>query len=167
MNNTSILIIYEYNYWANAKIIATSALVTPEQFAAHNDSSYGSLRGTILHLLDAEKSWRLLCQHNQMTFDLKEADYPTLDAIVKEWRVEEKEMRAYIATLNDDALNGFIRYTLENGTKRERVLWHCLYHVVNHQTQHRAEAAAMLTAFGQSPGDFDFTLFLNEWGQRK
>jgi hypothetical protein len=27
---------------------------------------------------------------------------------------------------------------------------------------HRNEAAALLTGYGQSPGDFDFTMFLNE-----
>jgi hypothetical protein len=31
-----------------------------------------------------------------------------------------------------------------------------------HATQHRSEGAVLLTSYGQSPGDFDFTLFLNE-----
>ena len=30
--------------------------------------------------------------------------------------------------------------------------------------EHRAEAAAMLTSYSQSPGDLDFTVFLNETG---
>jgi hypothetical protein len=30
--------------------------------------------------------------------------------------------------------------------------------------QHRSEAAHMLTEYGQSPGDIDFTLFLREAG---
>jgi hypothetical protein len=28
--------------------------------------------------------------------------------------------------------------------------------------QHRSEAAALLTGYGQSPGEIDFTVFLNE-----
>ena len=34
--------------------------------------------------------------------------------------------------------------------------------VVNHGPQHRSEAAAILTGYGYSPGELDFTVFLNE-----
>lgn len=161
MNHKDILLIFDYNYWSNAKILDACAHVTPEQFVARNESSYGSLRGTMVHVLDGERSWRILCQTAKSTFDLNEADFPTLDALVSSWQPEERTMRAWLSSLDDDAMTGFVRYTLDNGTKRERVLWHCLYHVVNHGMQHRSEAAAQLSALGQSPGDFDFTFFLN------
>lgn len=78
------------------------------------------------------------------------------------WRAEEQAMQAFLGTLTDEHLNGPVRYTLESGTVRERILAHCLWHVVNHATQHRSEAAALLTHYGQSPGELDFTVFLNE-----
>jgi uncharacterized damage-inducible protein DinB len=43
-------------------------------------------------------------------------------------------------------------------------LWHAMAHLVNHGTQHKTEAAAMLTGFGHSPGDIDMIKYAMEVG---
>ncbi len=88
----------------------------------------------------------MLCQHQTITPDLAAADFPTLEALVVRWQEEEQAMRAYLASLTDADMSGFVRYTTSSGATRERVLWHCLLHIVNHGTQHRSESAAMLTS---------------------
>jgi uncharacterized damage-inducible protein DinB len=42
----------------------------------------------------------------------------------------------------------------------ELKVWQTILHVVTHGIQHRSESAAILTGYGQSPGDLDFDLFL-------
>jgi uncharacterized damage-inducible protein DinB len=163
MKLAEIKTLYEYNYWANHKLLTAAAGVTNDQFIASGSFPFGGLRGTLVHILDAEYGWGLLLQHGKFqTEELKEFDFPGLPELEKRWQSEERLMRAYLASLDDNALEGIIRYTADSGAKRERVLWHCLFHVVNHGTQHRSEAAAILTELGQSPGDVDFTVFLNE-----
>jgi uncharacterized damage-inducible protein DinB len=72
--------------------------------------------------------------------------------------MEQQELRAYLDTLTEATLNSTIRYVIP-GVIRERVVWHILLDVIIHATQHRSEAATLLTSYGQSPGDLDFTLF--------
>ena len=164
MNIQDIQLIYDYNYWANKKILAASAKVTQEQFLAPASFPYGGLRGTLLHILDAEWGWRMFLQNNDWSAsDLDQADFPILSAFQERWVKEEQEMRAYLASLRDEDMNIHRHYKTNNGEPRDRILWHCLLHVVNHGTQHRSEAAALLTDHGCSPGDVDFTVFLNEY----
>ena len=169
MNLQDIQILYEYNRWANQRILTTAEKVSTEQFAAPTAFSWGSLRGTLVHTLDTEYGWRMLCQHNLLSGfdDLTETDLPTLEVIQQRWAEEESEMQQYLDSLRDEDLTSIVRYTVPEGHHRERVLWHCLFHVVNHGMQHRSEAAAMLTDYGQSPGDLDFTVFLNERASRQ
>jgi uncharacterized damage-inducible protein DinB len=39
-------------------------------------------------------------------------------------------------------------------------VWQMLAHVINHGTQHRSEAAALLTTAGRSPGELDMIVYL-------
>lgn len=164
MNIQDILLIFDYNYWATQRILAACARISQAQFTAPTSHSYGSLRGTLVHGVEAEYAWRTLFQNQSLDGfgELSEEALPTLQALARRWDEEEQAMRAYLAGLTDADLTGLLRYTTDEGESRERVLWHCLFHVVNHGTQHRAEAAVILTDFGASPGDMDFTLFMNE-----
>lgn len=164
MNLPSILTLFAYNDWANHRILTAAARVTLDQFITPTAHNFGSLRGTLVHILDAEIAWRMLCQHNTLAyFDaLTEAAVPTLNVLQQLWQEQERAMRDYLTSLTDDDLNGYVRYTTSEGDKRERLLWHCLYHLINHGTQHRSEAAAILTGYGHSEDGLDFTQFLNE-----
>lgn len=173
MKLDDLKLMFEYNYWANRCILTQTANVTGEQYVAKTNFGIGwsSLRGTLVHLLDSEWQWRITCQGHYAAL-LTDAEYdateiheehiPTFAALTEQWTAEESAMRAYLDTLDDEKLNGILRYVISGNIVRERVLWHCLYHVVNHGMQHRSEAAALLTSYGHSPGDLDFTMFLNE-----
>jgi len=162
MNIQDIQLVYDYNYWASGKILAASTKVTPEQFLAPAEFPFGGLRGTLVHIVDAEYGWRGLFEENKFGEEIKAEEFPDLKSLAERFHMEEQAMRAYLNGLTDEDMEIHKKYTADNGEPRDRVLWHCLYHVVNHGSQHRSEAAALLTSFGSSPGDLDFTVFLNE-----
>jgi uncharacterized damage-inducible protein DinB len=163
MRQADITILYDYNYWANARVLSAARRVSPEHLAAPQGLSQGSLRGALAHTLGTEIVWRLRCQEGISPSALPtESEFPTLAVIEARWAEEERLMRAYLASLDDDALVATMPYKTTRGVPQENVLWHLLVHVVNHGTQFRAEAAVALTGYGQSPGDLDLLLFLRE-----
>ena len=172
MKIDEIKLLYDYNDWADARILAACARVSPEQYAAPNSYGRGGLRATMVHILDNIWQQRITLQGyyqeplaDEAAYDateLHEDAFPTLAMLRERWMIEQQEMRAYLDTLTEETLNGTIRYVIP-GAMREHVVWHILLDAfIIHATQHRSEAAALLTSYGQSPGDFDFTLFLNE-----
>lgn len=164
MNKEEVLTLYAYNYWANGKVLHAADQVSPEEYtAAVAGLSFGSLRGTLVHILVAENIWRRRCQeHVSPPALLKEAEFPTMAVLRQRWEEEESAMRAYLATLADSDLSGSLHYTNTRGQPFETPLWQILAHVVNHGTQFRSEAGVALTELGYSPGDTDLIFFLRE-----
>ncbi len=165
MHTHEIHNLFDYNYWANGKILAAVEGLTAEQYAATVPGlSYRSVRATLVHMLAAEQIWRRRCLAGESpTALLREADYPTLAALRRLWAEEEAAMRDGLARLTDERLAGPLEYRTTNGTPmREAQLWRLLVHLVNHGTQHRAEVAVALTAWGLSPGDVDLIVYLRE-----
>jgi len=161
MNISDIQLLFDYNDWANELMLSKAAELSPEQLTQPTSFSYGNLLETLIHTLDAEYVWRTICQNNKFMGRLVDkVTISTLEALTAQWKQEEQVMRAYLNGLTDADMDGIVRYEVPEGV-RERVLWHCLVHVVNHGTQHRSESAAMLTDFGHSPGDIDFSIYMN------
>ena len=162
MNKQDILILFQYNQWSTAKILNAAANVTQEQFLAPAPFPHGGLRGTLVHALFAEWIWRHRWEGVSPTVRLKPEDFPNFESLRARWMEEEKLLMAYVAGLTDERLHSKFRYTSTEGTPHERILWQAMAHLVNHGTQHKTEAAAILTGFGHSPGDIDLILYLIE-----
>jgi uncharacterized damage-inducible protein DinB len=163
MNKSDILTLYDYNYWATARVLQAAANLTPDQFTAPAGLSHGSVRGALVHTLGAEIVWRLRCAEGISLAALPtESEFPTVDVLHERWQDEEQKMRAYLNSLTDEALNRTVHYTTTKGVPFENVLWNLLVHVVNHGTQFRSEAAVALTSYGYSPGDLDLLLYFRE-----
>jgi uncharacterized damage-inducible protein DinB len=162
MKKDEVLTLYRYNAWTNARILNTAAKLTTEQFLAPAPFSHGGLRSTLVHALSAEWIWRNRWEGHSPISVLDFADFPTFEALFTRWQVEEKNLMTFVENVSEAALDTPLRYRTTGGQPFENILWHLMVHLVNHGTQHRSEAASMLTGFGCSPGDIDFIVFLRE-----
>lgn len=162
MNLEAITLLFDYNYWANGRILDATAGLTADQYAAPVPGlSMGSIRGTLVHTLAAEQIWRRRCLERVSPATLlREDDHPAFGSLRQLWQEEEAAMRAGLAVLPEAALIEPLAYRTTDGQPKEETLWKLLAHLVNHGTQHRAEAAVALTSFGYSPGDVDLIVYL-------
>ena len=154
MRQRELATLFDYMYWANRRILDTAARLTNAQFTLPSVIVGRDLRGTLVHTLDTEYSWRLRLQgrpEQEWEKALVLSDYRNVAALADHWSRDEAEMRAWVATLDDDALT-----RTPDGPKAKFPLWYYLLHMVTHSQQHRAESAQLLTQLGRSPGDLDF-----------
>jgi len=164
MNSETILLLFNYNYWATARILDAAKGLAEEQYTATVPGlGHGGVRRTLVHMLAAECLWRQRCLEGvSPTTLLQEADFPTLETLRERWTEEERLMRAGLARLTERTLAERIVYRTTGGRPMEDTLWQLLVHLVNHGTQHRAEVAMALTALGRSPGDLDLIIYLRQ-----
>lgn len=162
MNKQDIVLLYKYNQWANAKVLEAAAHITQDQFLTEASFPHGGLRGTLVHILFAEWIWRNRWQGESPTFRIKPDEFPTFASLQTRWMQEERSLMEFVERLTDERLETPFQYRTTRGEPHEQVLWKVMAHVVNHGTQHRAEAAALLTDFGCSPGDVDMIYFLGD-----
>ena len=163
MQKSDIQLLYAYNTWANRKIMAASAGVTPEEFSTPIGYSWGSLQAILVHNLTAELVWRTRLQGGDANSAFLEArDFATPAALIERWSVEAGLMDEFLDGLQEADLQKTIHYKNRRGQAFEQVCWQILVHVVNHGTQHRSEAAQILTSLNRSPGDLDLIMFLRE-----
>jgi uncharacterized damage-inducible protein DinB len=157
-----IATLYAYNSWATARILSCAGKLDATQLTAPTGFPHGSLRDLLLHMIRAEWIWRHSIQTGvRPQASLRAEDFPTVDKIVTRWKEEEQAMRDFLAGLTDADLAGEVTVTRGDGKLYTFALWKILMHVLLHGMQHRSEAAAILTSYGQSPGDLDFIHYVS------
>lgn len=159
MQIATVRTLFDFDAWATGRILDRVERLTPEQYDEQSGPGGQSVRQILAHMLIAQHLWRVRCETGLTELAIGPDDFPTVAAYRAGWETERQARDAYIATLDDAALAGPVRFE-RRGETFAYTLWHILYQLISHNTQHRAELAERLTAYGHSPGDLDFFLFV-------
>lgn len=151
MRGPEVQALFGYLYWIRDRVLAAAAQLPPDAFRSTGSVTSRDLRGTLVHELDVESSWRArLTGGTEVELDL--ARYPTVDALAEHWRRDEAEMRRWLSSLTDAALAA-----PPPGEREQRFpLWYYLVHVVSHGIQELEDAAVLLGPSGGSPRNVGF-----------
>ena len=155
-----------YNRWANARVYEAAAKLSDADYRADQGAFFKSIHGTLNHMLVADRIW--------MRRFTGEGDAPgKLDAILHEHfaslaaarRGEDERIVIWIDTLTEADLAGKFRYrTIVNPADIEQERSYALDHFFNHQTHHRGQVHALLTAIASEAPSLDLMVFQRERG---
>lgn len=164
-----------YNQWMNRKLYDAAAALPAERLHEHRGAFFGSVFGTLVHIVIADLIWFKRIGANRPDFAslrcLEDLPRPTsLDQHVCATLGELDAMRlkldaaiiAFCAEVQPAQLEEPFSWTSIKGVPSTKLLGDVLLHVFNHQTHHRGQATTLFSQLGIDVGATDILVLLPE-----
>jgi uncharacterized damage-inducible protein DinB len=158
MRTRDIQALFDFTYWADRQVLDAAAALPVADFIQPTTITYRNLRGTLVHALDVEMSWRRRLRgepKEAWDVSLEVDDYPTAATLAEHWSRDETEMRGWLDSLGDDDLVAI----QDLGNADRFPLWYYLVHMVTHSEQQRRDAQILLENLGHPPPDLEFLYY--------
>jgi uncharacterized damage-inducible protein DinB len=154
--------LYDYNSWANHRVLESCAPVSTEKLLKQAGGSFGSLRGTLAHIMAVE--WLYLERWNgRAPASLpKQEDYSDVAAIRAHWKEVDANLNNYVRGLTAGDLARVVEFRNTKGILYRHPLWETMQHLVNHSTYHRGQVTTLLRTLGESANATDMIAFYRE-----
>lgn len=156
---------FEYDRWANARMLGVAEGLSPELFLKDLGSSFGSIRNTLAHIISAEWAWLERWNGTSPKQMLDPTGFPDVAALRERWAQVEKDQRAFLDALTQERLEADVDYFNLQGQPVTLPLWQLMLHMVNHSSYHRGQVTTMLRQVGAKPVATDLVGFYR--AQRK
>lgn len=143
--------LFAYNAWANRKLFDAAAGLSAELYHRDLKSSFGSIHGTLAHIVWAEQLWlcRWLSRPNPAVAQGR--DLETLAAVRARWEEVEAERRGFLQGFADTRLAETYTVKPSTGGEFQHTFREMFGHVVDHSSYHRGQIVTMLRQVGAVP----------------
>ena len=152
-----------YNAWQNGSIFAAAATLPAGELARDRGAFFGTRLGTLNHLLWGDGMWMSRFSDTVKKPELAMRDsldrFSSLETLRPPRDAMDKAITAWADQVSADWLASDLSwYSGAAGRDMVSPVWFCVTHFFNHQTHHRGQVHAMLTAAGAKPDDTDLFL---------
>jgi uncharacterized damage-inducible protein DinB len=158
----------EYNEWMNGKLYEAAAGLTPEELARERGAFFGSILGTLNHLVVTDTMWlkRFAAHpaHPPALEPVRALPTPTalnqvlfteLGELCARRNLIDAAIKAWAEGLTQADLDHVLDYANSKGIRSQKRMSRLLTHFFNHQTHHRGQATTLLTQAGRDVGTTD------------
>lgn len=144
-----------YTIWADRQILHALEEVPAEDLTRDTGTSFGSVLGTMAHILGAEQVWlsRFLGVPLRRLPDL--ADFPSASLLTASFEDFWPQLEYFLASLTDEQLEQDFSWTNSRGESHTVPYRQALLHVVHHSGYHRGQVAAQMRQLGHAPPPTD------------
>lgn len=150
-----------YNLWANRRLYEAAAPLTEAQFVEDRGAFFGSLCGTLNHILVADRLWLERIEgHGPKPSSLDEILHGDFAGLRAAREVEDERILRVVADTPAERFEAILAYRNTAGVPYELPFAQVMTHVFNHQTHHRGQAHSLLSQFGLKTPVLDFVYFL-------
>ena len=154
-----------YHCWARDRILDAVAGLTPEQFTRRIESSFPSVRDTLVHMWAAESVWVARWNGEAPSGFPDGKELKDVSALREAWSVVERKLREVLGRMSDQDVPSPMTYGGFDGKPRTEPFMMMLQHVVNHGSYHRGQVTTMLRQLGAQPAkSMDIITFYRESG---
>ena len=179
--DTRFTLLASYNQWMNRRLYDTVATLPHEAIVADRGAFFVSILGTLNHLVVTDTIWLkrfaaapdapgvlAALDGTPMPAALDAILYPTLPLLRERREWMDALILQWAATLTAERLDASLTYANTKGTTFTRSVLGLATHLFNHQTHHRGQAHAILTALGKPSLLLDLVYFQRtdgaQWG---
>ena len=170
-----IRLLAQYNEWMNAKLYEAAAQLAPDQLAQNRGAFFGSVLGTLNHILVGDIIWlKRLGTHpaaHRSLEPVRQLERPgSLDQILHRDLSGLREQRgkldaiivAWSAELSAADLDHVLEYRNMKGVPMRKLFGSLVLNLFNHQTHHRGQATTLLSQAGLDVGVTDLLALIPE-----
>ena len=128
----------DYNHWANRRIYAAALAMPDEQYRRPTGVFFGSLHGTLNHLLVTDRIWlRRLTGEGEAPTRLNTILFEDRSELARARMAEDARLQRVINAYSAADLDRPVNYQTTSGAPQQQVLKDILLHLFNHHTHHR------------------------------
>ncbi len=157
-----------YNSWQNHNLLLAAETLDAPARAADRGAFFGSIQGTLSHLLWADLLWLSRFDGGvppEGGIAGSAQLFPDWAPYLSKRAMTDKRIMGWADRLTPEELGGemcWVSGALGREISKPRSL--CVVHFFNHQTHHRGQLHALLTGAGTRPGDTDLFVMPEEIG---
>ena len=153
-----------YHVWATRRLLDEHlAALAEEPYRRNSGLFFGSIHGTVNHLLVADNIWwSRFAEKKTLTMPLdtelhaeRVPLFAALGHAVQRWA-------KWLPSVDIERIDGQLHFTRTDGERVCLPFAPTLGHVFNHATHHRGQLTAALTALGRAAPDLDWGALLRQ-----